>query len=174
MATRTVDRDSACRCHHLRHDVVEIVSPGESFQDGTGRFGLSDKIPGTSCQESSRCDSIGIVRTQNVARNLVTQEMIVGHVSIERPDHPIAIMPGVVATLITFKPVRVGVMGNVQPVPCPPFSVMFRRQQTIDESFHSHRGGIVDKRIDVFRCWRQSVEIERQPANQCATISFRR
>ena len=127
MAAGTVDRDSAGRSHHLRDHVVEIISPSQAFQDGTWRFGLSDKIPGTCGQESGRCDSVGIVRTQHITRNLITQELIIRHVCIDRPDDPVAIVPCIVPPLIAFKSMRVSIVRDVQPVPRPSFAVMGRR-----------------------------------------------
>ena len=160
MTSRAVDGDGTCGCHHLSDHVIKVVRARQSLEHRTGSFGLPNKIPRTGGQKSGGHNSIGIIGPQYVARNLIFQELIVGQIGIERLDHPVAISPGIVATLIAFKAVSVCIVSNVQPVPSPTFAIMIRGQHFVDKFFISLRILIFDKLLNPFRRRRQTQQVE--------------
>ena len=54
-------------------------------------------------------------------------------VAIERSNHPIAIRPRVVAAHVSLEAVRVGVVGDVEPVPRPTLAVVRRREALVHQ-----------------------------------------
>src|SRR5439155_26792183 len=74
---------------------------------------------------------------QLVAGDLFDDKTVVGQVTVERIDDPIAIRPNE-ARLVLFKTVRVGVTRGVQPVPPPTLAIMGRvdRKSTRLNSSH--------------------------------------
>ena len=174
MAPGTVDRHAAGRRHHLSHHVVQVIRAGQPLEDGTGRLRLPHEIPRPRREETGGDHRLGIVGSQRVTGNLVAQKLVIRHVGVQRLDDPVAIAPGVVAPLIAFESVRVGVMSDVQPVPRPPLAVMRRIEQPFDEAFIRIWITIVDERLDLFRRRGETEQIKRQPPNQRPPVRLRR
>ena len=69
---------------------------------------------------------------QHVAGDLLDRELVERQVAVERVDHPVAILPDA-APVVFLVSVRVGVAREIQPRPRPPFAVVRRGQQPIDD-----------------------------------------
>ena len=100
---------------------------------------------------------------QKVSRDLFDRELIVRHVAIERLYDPIPILPDCAAA-VRFISIRVGVARQVEPRPGPALSVVRRRKESVDQPFISIRTAIRHKLIDLRGRWRQSDQIEADPA----------
>ena len=106
--------------------------------------------------QEAGCDELILCRIrQEVASELLDQELVIRQIAIERVDHPISIEPHL-PRLIFFKSIRVRVTGGIEPMSSPTFSVVRRREKPFDLLFKSIRRGICKKRIDLVRRWRQT------------------
>ena len=72
-----------------------------------------------------------------------------------------------IAALVPFEAVRVGIMGDIQPVPCPSFTILRRCEHAIDEAFPSIWVCICREFIDIVGSWRNPQQIVAQSSNQC-------
>ena len=68
---------------------------------------------------------------QQVAGDLLDEELVVGHVVVEGVDDPIAIHPHE-PRLVLFEAVGVGVAGRVEPEAAPAFAEVGRGEQPLD------------------------------------------
>ena len=71
---------------------------------------------------------------EEIAGQLLPDEVVVGKSFVERLDHPVAIAPRVAEGGVLVESVRVGVPRHVEPVPRPSLPVVRRLEQSIDES----------------------------------------
>ena len=65
---------------------------------------------------------------QQVAGDLLDDELVVGHVFVERVDDPVAIHPHE-PRLVFFETVRIGIAGRIEPDSAPAFAIMGRCEQ---------------------------------------------
>ena len=172
VAAGTVDRYAAGGGHHLGDHVVEIVGPGLPPQHLALRLDLTDEVPGAGREKAGGRDPFGIVGRDDVAGDLAAQELVVGHVGIDRTDHPVAIPPGVRPQLITLEAMRVGVVGDVEPVAGPTLAVVCRREEAVEELFVGIGGMVGNERGHLVGSRRQPEQIKRQPANERATVGL--
>ena len=124
-------------------------------------------------QKPSGDGGLRIVWVQQVTGDLLLDELVVREVGIEGVDDPVAITPSVGPDLVMLKAVRLRETREVEPVLRPMLAVSGKGQQAINEFFVSIRIGVLEKRLHFRRRRRQAGEIEREPADQGAPISFR-
>ena len=127
-------------------------------------------------QESHRGEIARIVFRDEVGGELRDDELIVGHVVVERADDPVAkrVCERVFPLLLEDVALRVRVARDVEPVTAPAFAVARRGEQAVD-GFRVGVGRlVVFKRADFLRCRRQSGEVESGAAQERAAISRRR
>ena len=160
MAAGTVDGHAARGRHHLREHVIEIIGPGLAPQDGALRLHLPDEVPGTGHEKATGHHRCRVIRRNHVAGHLLPQERVVWLVGIEGVDHPVAVAPRMGAELIALVAMAVGVVGDIEPVPRPPFPVGRRRQEAIDEPLESIGGSISLEGGHLVRRRREADEIE--------------
>ena len=67
--------------------------------------------------------SIWIVRGQQVTGDLLSDELVIGHVVVERVDDVVAVFPRIGVPVILVVAGRVGVARDIQPVPTPALTV---------------------------------------------------
>ena len=70
---------------------------------------------------------------QDVAGDLLPDELVVGQVAVERLDHPVAVAPGVVADVVPLEALALAEPDDIQPVARPALAVMGRGEQPIDQ-----------------------------------------
>ncbi len=119
------------------------------------------KLAATCCLRRSSM----VRRGQQVAGNLLADELVERHVGVEGVDHVVAESPGGRENEAAQRQ-RLGETGDVEPVPPPALAEVRRGEQTVDERFISDRRRIVDERIDFLGRRRQSDQVERQSACQ--------
>ena len=71
---------------------------------------------------------------QQVAGDLLDDELVVGQVAVEGVDDPVAVEPDL-ARLVLLVAVGVGVAGRVEPEPAPALAVVGRGEQPVDQPF---------------------------------------
>ena len=72
---------------------------------------------------------------QQVAGQVLADELIVGHVVIESADQVVAILPGVGNCKVELVALRLGVAHHVEPMPRPALAIMGRVKEAIDDLF---------------------------------------
>ena len=102
---------------------------------------------------------------QHVARDLLDRESIERQVAIEGVDDPVAVLPDR-AAVVLFVSVRVGVPRQVQPGPRPPFAVVGRCEQSVDDPLVRAGRRVGQEGIDLVGCRRKAREIQRDAAKQ--------
>ena len=76
--------------------------------------------------------SCGVVGGQQVAGDLLADELVVRLVGVERVDDVVAVPPGVRVGDVPRRAGRLGVAGDVEPVPAPALAERGRGQQPVD------------------------------------------
>ena len=174
MATGAIDRYRACCREHLSQHVVKIIGSSQSAQNGAGCFNLPHKVPGPSCKKAGGDDRFGIVRLQSIPSNLKANEAIIGHVLIQCPNDPVPISPSMFADLVTFKPMSVRKMGDVEPMLGGSFPILRRFQHPIDQLFISQWICVELERSHLFGRRRKAKQIKGQASNERPTVRFQR
>ena len=75
-----------------------------------------------SCGDSILVTLLGRIRGQQIARNLLDDELIVGQVPVEGVNHPIAIAPGEGKGGVARPSGGFAVAGNIEPMASPAFA----------------------------------------------------
>ena len=101
---------------------------------------------------------------QNVAGDLLAQELIVGLVAVEGVDDVIAIEIRFGHRIVGRLAGGVGVTDHVKPVPAPALTVMRRGQQPIHHLRKSIRRTVGQIGVDFLRLRRQADQVESGPA----------
>ena len=161
VALGALDRDARERADRVGHHVVAVEVPGDlAVGLRLGHLTVADLIPRAGGDEPNRLLAVGCVRMEHVARHLLLDELRIGLVGVERPDHVIAIGPGVGPGLVLVVAVRVAVVDDVEPVPRPALAVPGRDEQPFDELFVGLRVGVGDEGLHLVGRGRQADEIE--------------
>ena len=132
-------------------------------------------VPRAETQEAGCDHGLFIAIGKLIARQLLAHELIVRHVTVERVNHPVAILPRERLDLIAFVTTRLREPNNIQPMSSPAFPEMRTGQKLVYQlcgGFRVLRG--VHEILYLFRRRRQSGYVPIQPLKQCASISFRR
>ncbi len=120
------------------------------------------------------CDLLIDARVgQQIAGQLLDDELAVRHVPIECADHPIAPVPHVAMT-VDMVAVRVGVTSQIQPLHRHALAIPRRIQQSINLFLIRIARAIRKERVELRGSWRKAREIERQAAKQSGLRRFRR
>ncbi len=132
--------------HRLHPELFGIDAP----------FLVDHRVP----QEPRRGDLVSAGARNQVARDLLDDELVVRKVAVERAGNPIAIEIHL-ARLVFLVTVRIGIPSGVEPDPSPPFAVMRRIKQPLDLSRMGVACAIGQKRVFLFDRRRQAEKVER-------------
>ncbi len=119
-------------------------------------------------------DHIRIVRSQLIAGQLLDDKPIIGLIAVKRPDHIIAIGPGVGPIGILLEPIRLGIPNQIKPMPAPSFAIVRAGQQPVDQSLIGVGPRILDERPNLARRRGKPDQIKCRPANERHPIRRRR
>ena len=108
---------------------------------------------------------------QHVPGQLLDGELVVGHIVIESPDHPVAVGPDVAGTIFLVA-IAVGVAGEVEPLASPLFPVARGGEQLVDQALVGIRSFVVDEGIGLFGVWRQTDQVEIKSSDQRILVGF--
>ena len=109
---------------------------------------------------------LGVVGLEQIAGNLLPDELVIGQIAIEGGDDVVAVPVGVRVGQILVETVRLRIADDVEPVPAPTFTVAGRVEQTIDQPGERFGRVVGQEGVDFLRCRRQAVQIERGAADQ--------
>src|SRR5262249_35718016 len=107
---------------------------------------------------------------EDVARDLLADELVVRLVFVERFDDIVAVTISRSHWIIRIVSGRVRVTRDIEPMPSPFFAVSLRPEQTINDLLEGASRGVPQKRLNLFRRRRQPGQIESRAANQRAFI----
>ena len=110
---------------------------------------------------------------QEVARELLDAELVVGEVGVQRLDHPVAVRPDR-ARAVLLETVGVGVTREVEPAPRPALAVTRGSEQAIHELFVGVRGSVADERVGFFGRGRDAGEVQGDASDERVAVGFRR
>ena len=133
VATGTGDGQAQER---LGHHVEPVVHPvGLVLANIDRRVDLLAQEPETRAQDRliGTCFRIEARVLQQVAREMLGDELVVGNVLVQGPDDVIAILPRVRDRRVELVAPGLGVADEVQPVPPPALAEPGRREQPIDQ-----------------------------------------
>ncbi len=129
----------------------------------------------TEHQEARRRFRFTVRAGHEVARQLLDQKSAERLVIVERVDNVVAISPSVTESQVLIKSVRIGIPGDVQPVPSPANTVLRRFQQALDHFLEGVSRVVCQIRSKFFRSRRQTDQIKRDPTQQRSFVrSLRR
>ena len=109
---------------------------------------------------------------QQVARELLAQEAVVGLVGVERGDHVVAVAPRVRVEDVRFLAARFREPRNVQPMAAPALAEARGGKQLVHQVFVRAFGTITLEGLDLLRRGRQAGEVEAQAADQRAAVGI--
>ena len=127
--------------------------------------------------EKTERGQVGLLRRglDQIGSELERHEPVVGHVGGECPHDPVAVGPGEgIAGILVAEGIahRVGVTGQIEPVPRPVFGVLRRRQEFCDDRSPSLLRGIRGEGIDPVGRRGKAGEVEPQPADEGPRIGL--
>ena len=146
--------------HPHLHGVVFRQHLGTQGEESGGRPAL---------QRGLQITRIG----QEVSRQLLSHEQIVGLVPVEGLDHVIPIAEGGRMRHVLVQPVGIGVAGHVQPVAAPALSIAGRGQETFDQPGVGARRPVLEEVPDLFDGGGKTGQIEAGPPNQGPPVGGR-
>lgn len=102
-----------------------------------------------------------------VAGELFEQEAVEGQVLVEGADDVVAVFVGVGPRgVVVGVTVRIGIPGDVEPVPGPAFAIAGRGQEFIDQTFVGFGGVVAQELIDFVGGGRQAEEVEVEATDE--------
>ena len=128
---------------------------------------LSAPFPSHHVQaiEAGRDQLLGRRVRQQVAGELLDGELVERFVAVERVDDVIAVRENALA-LIAVVSDRVGEPCQIEPGNGHSFTVMGRLEQPIDHALVGAGIGVPLEGADLFGRWRQTDQVEREPADE--------
>ena len=161
----------------LGQDVDLVVSPLDTLLPGV--YGLvaqldEPKVGGAENRFVDLAVRAEAGSLQQVARQVLAHQLVIGDIGVERADQVVSIPPSVGSGRIAFAPVGIGVADPVHPMPRPALPEAFGIQQSPHQSRVCIRSLVRDKGRDFARRGRQTGDIECQPADERAPVGGRR
>ena len=153
--------------------LAECVDPvvgavGIILGDVDGRMDLLPQIPKAGSDHRFICPRLRIEprMRQQVAGDLLPHKLIVGKISVERLEHPIAVAPSIGDRQIEFVAPRFGIAHHIEPMAGEAFAVVGRGEELVDIFFKRQRIGIGDDPSEILgRRW--------QPGEQFACAAHK-
>ena len=165
-AERQTEKRPAGRFELLVDDVhshLGFVSFGENLRADTEKAGRDQLLMLLSLAFEG----------QEIAGQLLDDKLIERLVAIERCHDVIAISPRISVCDVFIQTIRVRVPRDIEPMPSPAFAVLWRCEQSIDDS-HKCVGRIVSKKsVYLIRRRRQTDQIEGDAADERSLIRSR-
>ena len=103
---------------------------------------------------------------EDVAGDLEAGELVVGEVTVEGVDDPVAIAPGIRPELVELEPVALAVAGEVEPEPRPADAVAGRCEEPVDQVLVSVGPNVGQERRDLLGGRGQSGQVEGETADR--------
>ncbi len=110
---------------------------------------------------------------EEIARQLITHEVVITQVLVEGLDHPVTI-GDIVPVEVLVHAVGVGEAHQVQPVPRHVLAILRFCKEALDERFVGLGTIVCQEGADLLRSRRKTGEIERQPPDEGALVGLLR
>ena len=162
VAAGAADRHAEHARPERSHHVVELVVADRLDGLGGDLIGI-----GARHEEAGGTRRLVVVRLDQIARHLHPQKFVVGHVGVDRLDHPVAIMKGAAAVRVELIPAAFAEPHRVEPVAGPAFAESRAGEQPIDESFVGVGRRVGEELLELFRRGRQADQVEEHPPCEC-------
>ena len=159
VAASAIRRQAEKRLRRRRQDVVQ---PVEERQLAIGRL----IVPQAEPVISGRDDPVGSDLIEFIAGQLLTNELVVRLVVVERADDVVAITPDERLGIVPLEAVRLGVANQVEPMSSPMLAVVPRIEQPIDDLLVGVRRRVRRKLFDILRRRRQAGQRVKQSPQQ--------
>ena len=171
VAAGTAEREP----QHGAAEGVDAVGEIEMLEIGVGRVAVAL----ADGEEAGGGDEIGVVTGgsltgQDVAGDLSSEKGVVGHVGIEGPDHPVAVAAGFPDGVVGAVAGRVGIAGDVEPVPSPAFAVGTRSEEPVDDALPGIGRRVSEEGVELLGRRGEAGEVERDAPQERAPIGERR
>ena len=124
MTPRTVDRQPQKTLPHDADQVLQFILPGDGALRRV-RLDVARRIPRAAYQQAGADHAIGRHRLHHIAGDLLFHEPVIRLVVVKTPDDIIAILPGIVAQVVIFKPLALRVSGDIEPMPAPSLAIVW-------------------------------------------------
>ena len=107
---------------------------------------------------------------------MLSHKLVVRNVIVQRSDDIVPIVLSVFQFVIKFVAERLGITNQVEPVPSPAFSKMWRLEQPVNDLLKRSRCFIlvVEKLLDFFGGRRQTNDVEVRSADKRSAVGIRR
>ena len=141
------------------------MTPSNACDDGVDLFvgQIQRKLPrvrlvhalGADRQEAGGDELLGallvVLCRQQIAGDLLAQELVVRLVLVERRDDVVAIAPGMRVSEVDVLARALRIAGHVQPVAAPSLAELRRGEQAVHDLAEGIRRAVLEKRVDVLR-----------------------
>ena len=166
VAAGTVRGQSEIGLSRDADDLLQLVLPGNRPHFVVAQHRVVN--PGDQC--ASRLDRVRVGRCQQISGDLPAGEFVIGEIGVQRANDPVAVGPRVGPNRIALESVGLTKADDIQPMPCPAFSVVRAGEQAVNQFLV--RGGrlVGDKRLHFVGRGRQANQVERHPADQRTAI----
>ena len=180
----------------FRRDRIELVVMAAGAADRLGQEGLAERVEllvddvhlelllvlllevGVAEHEEGRRDQLAapllqVRRREEVPRDLLADETVVGPVVLERLDHVVAVAPGLLHDEAA-EGERLAEAGDVEPVAAPALAEGAGGQQAIHDFFEGVRRWVVHELVDLLGARRHAEEIEGDAPQEDGLVGGRR
>ena len=156
-----------------RNHVVAVEVQGDLLAFGAidllGQRALVERPGG---DETEGGDLLGLIREEDVGRDLFLNESGVRNITIEGVDEVVAIRPGVLSRTVHAKPVTLAEVRDVEPEPREPLAELRGGEEAVHQDFIGVGGLVIDECVDLLGAGRQAVEVEGEAADQRPTVGL--
>ena len=129
-------------------------------------------------EEPGRHESVGIdpgriIWLEEIAGDLLAEEVGVGKIAVEGVDHPVAVAPGLAKIALggqLNEIAGIGIADDVEPVPPPALAIPRRGQQPLDHGLKGLGRLIGEKGCHLLGGRREADQIKRRPAEERAFV----
>src|SRR5262249_39589102 len=104
---------------------------------------------------------------------MLPNQLVIGHIAVERSDQVIAITPGLRNIRVAFAAMRLAIAHEVHPMARPALSEALGSQQAINQGSVGILSTVVREALDILERRRQACQIKRKPANQGSSVGRR-
>ena len=146
--------------HHRLYTVLLEIHPALKIEQGVA-------------MKASRDDLLLRGLGEQVARQLLDDELIKGEIPVQGFDHPIAIHPDLAGRVIVVA-VGVCVTSDIEPVTSPALPVGWGIQEPVHHSFVSAGIGVRDKVLHIGGEWRQAGKVKMHAPGEGGPLSLGR
>ena len=173
MAAGAGDRQTEERLAERADEILHLVEPRGLLHLGRA-LGVCDVVPRAADVIPRGDQRIEVARVQHIPGDLLSDELVVGQVAVERLDHPVAVAPGVVADMVVLEALTLAEPHHVEPVPRPALAVSGRVEQAIDQLLVGCLVAVLGEALDFLRLGRKPRQVEGESPDERPPVGLGR